>query len=167
MLRHQLELKVTPQKVHIEHPSLLLMVLLLHDDGVIHGGALHSQRVFRAVQRHKDLITHSEHPLRFFSLIVNVGLNDGGGWQLIGTDSSFPCCHDSTTTSHAVRGGVIIRGTATSDLDTWGGDTNEAERARFLSELKLPAKSKRIPAEQCASTRRLATKAQDTEVKTK
>jgi len=75
----QLHFKFTTSpKVHVEHPLLLrVVVLLLHTDGVIHSGALQPQRMGTAVQRHHHLITSSERLVS--SLLEQVRLDDGGG----------------------------------------------------------------------------------------
>jgi len=65
-------------EVHIEHP-LLLVVLLLYGDHMLYGGALQPQRVGSAVQYHHHLITRTEQLVPVLSLLEQVGLYDGGG----------------------------------------------------------------------------------------
>ena len=79
-LLRQRHFKITIIKVHVEHPLLLRVVVLLqYTDGVIHRGALQPQRVGTAVQSHHHLITSSEHLVTQSSLLEQVRLDDGGG----------------------------------------------------------------------------------------
>jgi len=79
-LLRQRHFKITIIKVHVEHPLLLRVVVLLqYTDGVIHRGALQPQRVGNGVQRHHHLITSSEHLVIPSSLLEQVRLDDGGG----------------------------------------------------------------------------------------
>jgi len=75
---HKRDLMFTPVEVYIEHP-LLLVVLLLYGDLMLYGGALQPQRVGSAVQYRHHLITRTEQLVQAVMLVEQVSLYDGGG----------------------------------------------------------------------------------------